>query len=97
MKLYNQMRKAYAPLLKPERLWKSLHPHDTESNEAMNQSVTKFAPKSKFAIGVFNYRHRKKLVYQELGMWPCRKSCPCTLKERIGTRRKEEITQKTSR
>ena len=81
--LYNEIRKAYEKYQTPERLRESLHPYDTQSNEAMNQSVSKYAPKNKsygasmslatrvsVAIGVFNLGHYQYWleVYHHLGL-----------------------------
>ena len=77
------MLKAFEPFLKPERLMESLHGCSTQCNEAMNQSIAKYAPKNKsygstmslsnrvaIAVGVFNYGHEKfwKEVYSDIGM-----------------------------
>ena len=81
--LYDQMLKAFEPFLKPERLMESLHGCSAQCNEAMNQSIAKYAPKNKsygstmslsnrvaIAVGVFNYGHEKfwREVYSDIGM-----------------------------
>ena len=43
--LYNQMCWAHKPFLKLERRQESLHPYNNKRNEALNQSVAKYAPK----------------------------------------------------
>ena len=45
--LYQQMRDAYEPFTKEERLRESLHSYSTQKNEAMNNSVAKYAPKTR--------------------------------------------------
>ena len=45
--LYNQMNKSYLPFTTEERLKESLHNFSTQKNEAMNNSVAKYAPKTR--------------------------------------------------
>ena len=45
--LYQQMRDAYEPFTNEERLRESLHSYSTQKNEAMNNSVAKYAPKTR--------------------------------------------------
>ena len=82
-KLYNQMSEAMFPFKQPERLAKLLHLNDTQLNEAMNQSFSKYVPQNKtfsttmllnncivIAIGIQNYGHHRywKEVLIKLGM-----------------------------
>ena len=46
-KLYNQIKKAYLPYTTEARLKESLHLYDTQKNEAMNNSIAKYATKTK--------------------------------------------------
>ena len=46
-KLYHQLLKVYEPFTTAKRLQESLHPFDTQGNEAMNASISKYAPKTK--------------------------------------------------
>ena len=46
-KLYNQIKKAYLPYTTEARLKESLHLYDTQKNEAMNNSISKYATKTK--------------------------------------------------
>ena len=45
-KLYLHTWKVYEPFTTPKRLQESLHLFDTQGNEAMNESVGKYAPKT---------------------------------------------------
>ena len=46
-RLYTQLQEALAEFQTPERLEESAHPFDTQTNEAMNTAVAKYAPKHK--------------------------------------------------
>ena len=46
-KLHQQIWDAYRSFTTRERLQESLHPFDTQQNEAMNASISKYAPKTK--------------------------------------------------
>ena len=46
-KVYNQIKKAYLPYTTEARLKESLHLYDTQKNEDMNNSIAKYAPKTK--------------------------------------------------
>ena len=45
--MYEQIWNVYEPFTTRERLQESLHPVDTQQNEAMNAFVSKYAPKTK--------------------------------------------------
>ena len=45
--LYQQMKNTYQPFTNEERLQESLHSYSTQKNEAMNNSVAKYAPKTR--------------------------------------------------
>ena len=79
--MYTQIWKVYQPFTTPTRLKESLHEFNTQKNEAMNASITKYAPKTKthgmtisltnrvtIAIGINNYGAEKysRRVYNEL-------------------------------
>ena len=46
-KLYQQILNVYEPFTTAKRLQESLHPFDTQGNEAMNASISKYVPKTK--------------------------------------------------
>ena len=46
-KMYEQIWNVYEPFTTRERLQESLHPVDTQQNEAMNAFVSKYAQKTK--------------------------------------------------
>ena len=45
--LLEQIREAYYPYITPERLLESLHPFDTQLNEALNNVIARYAPKNR--------------------------------------------------
>ena len=45
--LLEQIREAYFPYITPERLLESLHPFDTQLNEALNNVIARYAPKNR--------------------------------------------------
>ena len=45
--IYQQMKDAYQPFTNEERLQESLHSYSTQKNEAMNNCVAKYAPKTR--------------------------------------------------
>jgi len=49
-KLYNQIQKAYRQYTTEARLKESLHLYDTQKNEAMHNSIAKYAPKQKHVV-----------------------------------------------
>ena len=81
--LYQQMRVRFEPFLLPDRLLECLHIYTTQCNEAMNNSIAKYAPKSRtysssmslshrvaIATGIFNlgFYNFWSRVYTDLGM-----------------------------
>ena len=49
-KIYNQIQKAYRQYTTEARLKESLHLYDTQKNEAMHNSIAKYAPKQKHVV-----------------------------------------------
>ena len=79
--LYDQMWEIYSPCILPHRLEESLHTFDTQLNESLNHSISKYAPKYKslgstmalthrvsVAVGIHNLGHLQfwKEVLEEL-------------------------------
>ena len=46
-KLYNELTQAFAPFITHEMMVMLHHPYDTQKNEALNNSVASYAPKSR--------------------------------------------------
>ena len=46
-KLYNELTQAFAPFITHEMMAMLHHPYDTQKNEALNNSVASYAPKSR--------------------------------------------------
>ena len=70
--LLEQIREAYFPYITPERLMESLHPFDTQLNEALNNVIARYAPKNRtygttmsltyrifMVVGIHNLGHYK--------------------------------------
>jgi len=77
------MKEAYQPFTTEERLQESLHNYSTQKNEVMNNSVAKYAPKTRtysttmaltnrimIAIGTYNFGYVTfwQRVFLDLGL-----------------------------
>ena len=56
--LYDQFWSIYGPYVEEPKLKESQHTGDTQTNEALNQSISKYAPKNKFLGSTMALTHR---------------------------------------